>query len=443
VGALSDFFEHLFELLRETLDGRIAVGETPGYQGLRQLITHLERERLKLMILFDEFDAITKNQNFDPEFFSFLRAIANRYDVAYILSSGSEIQHLCHTKEIAESPFFNIFWSLRLGPLTHAEAQQLICEPSKEAGYNLQNYADFLIDLAGCFPFYLQIACSAFFDYLFDYPDVEKPDLAEVANLFHQETDQHFGFLWEHFDSHHRSTIRTVLEGGEIQPEQQDALMKLQRNGYVIESDGAYRLFSSGFAEYLRTQALHQPDSMAAPPTDAPSTDYRTEVIVVIDLCDSSVIANRYGANFLMEVLHILREVVHPVCREHNVQFLRSKGDDFLMNFLTPQDAIEVVTKALDQIEAYNQTPKSGVPIHLRIGIHFGETRVGWENDRYGDAVNRAFRVARLQPEDRIEIEGGPSKAELSMRNAIWITMCMKRSKTSKGFNADCSVCSH
>ncbi|MCZ6680046.1 MAG: AAA family ATPase [Candidatus Poribacteria bacterium] len=422
VGTLSDFFDHLFEFLNEALDGRFTVGEQPGYQGMRQLVARLEREHLKLIILFDEFDAITKNQNFDPEFFSFLRSIANRYDVAYILSSGSELQHLCHTKEIAESPFFNIFWNLRLGPLTHAEAQQLICEPSTAAGYNLQDYVDYLLDFAGHFPFFLQIASAAFFDYLLDYPDTDSPDLTEITDLFHQEADQHFSFLWEHLDSLHRTAIRTILEGSEIPPEQQDALMKLQRDGYVIEKDGKYRLFSSGFADYLNAQALHQPERMVASPEDVTPKDYRTEVIAVIDLCDSSGIANRYGANLLMEVLQVLREVIFPICREHNVQFLRSKGEDFLMTFLTRQDAIEVVMTVLKQIDAYNQTSTLEVPIGIHVGIHSGETRVGWENDRYGDAVNCAFRVASLQPNEMLEVDGGILKAELPLKDAIFIT---------------------
>ena len=50
---------------------------------------------------------------------------------------------------------------------------------------------------------------------------------------------------------------------------------------------------------------------------------------------------------------------------------------------------------------------------------------MGWENDRYGDAVNRAFRLASLQPSNMTEIEGGISKAELPTKDAIFITELM------------------
>ena len=404
VGTLSDFFDHFFEFLDDALEGQIAVEETPGYNGLRQLVTRLARRHLKLIILFDEFDAITKNQNFDPEFFSFFRSIANRYDVAYILSSGSELQQLCHTKEIAESPFFNIFSRLPLGPLTRAEAQQLICEPSREAGYNLQNHADFLIDFAGYFPFFLQIACSAFFDYLLDYPDIEAPDLTEIANLFHQEADQHFRFLWEHFDPLHRTTIHVILEDGEIEPKQGDALMKLHRDGYLIENDGKYRLFSSGFAEYLR---INEPQLEEAPTvvadaamqsrqTEPGDREYTPEAIMVVDVCGSTHIAHLYGDHLLGSLYKRLEDFVLDVAHKFGLRYRISTGDGWLLTFGTVLDAVCASLEIQACTQTYNATADKMHHLPIRFSIHFGETLTNEAGHRYGAAVNMAFKVEGL-----------------------------------------------
>ena len=201
---------------------------------------------------------------------------------------------------------------------------------------------------------------------------------------------------------------------------------EITRNGHVVEDNGKYRLFSSAFAEYLQTQEVHQPDTAvdmpAQPGGESIHKDYRIEAIVVIDLCDSSVIANRYGVDFLMELLQMLRGLIHPTAEVQNVQFLRSKGDDFLITFATALEGLATAREVLMQIQAYNNAPKSGVPIYLHMGIHFGETRIGWEDDRFGDAVNRAFRVAGLKTEDMIEIEGGISASEVPVQNAILIS---------------------
>ena len=206
-------------------------------------------------------------------------------------------------------------------------------------------------------------------------------------------------------------------------------LFILEACGYIKLEGSSYHLANYFFARWLRSNESRL-DEIASVVSDAamqdietqPITNYLTEAIAVIDLYDSSPLANRYGANFLMEVLGVLREMVLPIYQIHNGQFIRSKGDDFLMTFPTPQDAIEAVTEVLKQVEGYNENPKSGVPIDLHIGVHFGETRVGWENDRYGDAVNRAFRIASIQPADMIEIEVGLSKTQLPTKNAILIT---------------------
>jgi serine/threonine-protein kinase len=42
----------------------------------------------------------------------------------------------------------------------------LTTQPSAEAGLPLQGYARRITEIAGHFPYFLQIACSAYFDHL-------------------------------------------------------------------------------------------------------------------------------------------------------------------------------------------------------------------------------------------------------------------------------------
>ena len=197
---LPDFFRALFELLSHEFQGQLDITEEPSYEGLKEIVTRIQQQGLKLIVLFDEFDSITQNQNFDMEFFAFLRALANRYDVAYVMSSGRRLQELCHTKEIADSPFFNIFSNLFLSPFSSEEALTLIQQPSKAAGYPLDSVADTILSMAGYFPFFIQMACSAFFEYALDYSvSIRDVSLPEIHEFFMEETSGHFEYIWGHF----------------------------------------------------------------------------------------------------------------------------------------------------------------------------------------------------------------------------------------------------
>ena len=77
----------------------------PSYDGFIAVVRDLEKEARRLIIMIDEFDLITQNLNFELEFFNFLRSQATNHQVAYVLSTARELEALCHSDEVAGSPF--------------------------------------------------------------------------------------------------------------------------------------------------------------------------------------------------------------------------------------------------------------------------------------------------------------------------------------------------
>ena len=57
------------------------------------------------------------------------------------------------------------------------------------------------------------------------------------------------------------------------------------------------------------------------------------EAIVVLDLCDSTVMANRYGDAFALQLKEAIRTLVRPVLADKGVAFLKGTGDGFLATF--------------------------------------------------------------------------------------------------------------
>jgi len=243
------FFENLFRGIEQAL-GRPRPPDLPAdYEGARRALLRLQEEGRKIILLFDEFDAITRNPNFPEEFFSFLRAVANKYDVAYVTTSGRDLQQLCHAERIADSPFFNIFSNLFLTRFEPEEALALIREPSEAAGIPLAPHAADIIELAGRFPFFLQMACAAFFERLAEGLEL---DLVQLHASFREEADPHFKYIFDHFDEDQRGVLTDLVEGRSVPPSRSYLLNRLKRDGYLLEDNGRDRLFSSAFAMWLQ-----------------------------------------------------------------------------------------------------------------------------------------------------------------------------------------------
>lgn len=248
---LEDFFELLLAQIRRCA-ADLPSGEGSGYPAFQGLLEILGRRGKRLVLLLDEFDAITSNPTFSSEFFAFFRSMANNYAVAYLTSSKTELQRLCHSSQIAASPFFNIFTNLYLRPFDDREALDLICRPSKGEGSPLKPYSREIIDLAGTFPFYLQIACCAYFDWLDENPG-QAPESAEMERRFLEEAGPHFEYVWKHSGEDRRRVLRRFIRGEQPLPEEVHVCERLRRDGYLLGEAAPYRLFSGAFGRYVGT----------------------------------------------------------------------------------------------------------------------------------------------------------------------------------------------
>lgn len=225
-----------------------------GLDGVRGLVHRLNESGYRIALLMDGFEAVTRNENFDLEFFSFLRFLANHYDVAYITSSSRALQILCHTQEIADSPFFNIFSTMRLGLFEPEEALQLVMEPSQRVGRPLSPYRDAIVEMAGRFPFFLQMACSHAIEYLEQYPDQEL-DLRELRRRFDDEAIDEYNHIWDNLEDEERRSLADLATDRRVPDSQEYVIPELRRKAYIEEIDGVPRLFSASFRDFVRSRS--------------------------------------------------------------------------------------------------------------------------------------------------------------------------------------------
>src|SRR5215471_2353155 len=245
----SELFRELFSLIAREIGDRSLVDLDSTYDSVRGLLERFWREERKLVVLFDEFDTITTNRAFDLEFYSFLRSIANNYDVAFVTSSARDLQELCRSQFIADSPFFNIFTNVFLRPFSQEESMELISGPSGAAGLSLEGYSRRIIEIAGHYPYFIQIACSAYFEHLWE--NNGKLNREDVEALFLDEAKGQFRFMWDHMGDSYRRCIRKFVENGRIEKEEEHIYQYLKRAGYFTEDDRGPRVFSSLFSSVI------------------------------------------------------------------------------------------------------------------------------------------------------------------------------------------------
>ncbi len=254
--SMQSFVKTLLGIANYELRGRLDVSSCAhNLDGVKDLVQRLDAANYRLAILLDEFEGVTTNPNFTLEFFSFLRYLANHYNVAYLTSSACDLQVLCHTKEISDSPFFNIFSTMRLGVFERSEADELIRVPSERVGKPLATHTDRILEMTGLFPFFIQMACSHAIEHLDEHPEAKAPDFDAIRRRFYEEARLHFRYVWDGLDAHERSTLVRVAQGRGIPDSLKHVLSELEVRHYVDETQRGPRLFAGTFGQYVREEA--------------------------------------------------------------------------------------------------------------------------------------------------------------------------------------------
>ena len=205
---VEDFFGYVMKQLVAQSQAKVSLQapQTKDADTFRNFLDEIVSEGRHPVLLLDEFDSITTNPRFDYSFFSLLRAQANAGKISYITASKDPLDKVCH-EDIHGSPFFNLFSSHELGPLSQQEAIELITHPSHRAGNPFTPpEVEWILKQGGRHPFFLQRTCY----YLFEQKnsDGSAVDLKHVAQQVYAQLLPHFKYTWEHMDRHQQELLQ-------------------------------------------------------------------------------------------------------------------------------------------------------------------------------------------------------------------------------------------
>jgi serine/threonine-protein kinase len=219
----------------------------------------------RLVLLFDEFEAVTRNPAIGPAFYASLRSLANGLPMAFACASGRALKDLCASREISDSPFFNIFSTAHVGLLDAADAAALVAGPSAARGIPLAPLEAPILAMGGRYPFFLQIACGAWYEHL-EAEGARAEDLAgkpvprEVTDLFREETAPHFEYVLENLPPAEAAVLRAAAGGARVDPDD-PAAAALERRGYLAREGEELAPFSAEFARFVRAAPAPRPSA--------------------------------------------------------------------------------------------------------------------------------------------------------------------------------------
>jgi DNA-binding winged helix-turn-helix (wHTH) protein len=254
--------EEFYTLVLEEVAGWAAqqgcnftIPERPiSYQEFERVLHKIFNQQLKLALLLDEFELLSKNPNLGTDLLSGLRALPTKFDISFLTVSHHPLP--AFTKE-EHSPFFNIFLPLRLGSFDEVESRELIEESLRKAGVTFRpETVNYILELGGGHPFFLQVAGYWALELQTTKgTPLESKDLYILAETVRGQVESHFEYYWKQLTSQEQY-ILAALPFTQSEAKYHEQLEALACLCLIIKGDNRYRYFSPLFRDFVRRQKV-------------------------------------------------------------------------------------------------------------------------------------------------------------------------------------------
>ena len=264
--------------LKEMLDA-MDQSETIDNYDLSDLFDIVDQKEQHIVLLLDEFENIGANANFGPEFYYGLRSLAIHHNLALVTSSQSDLVELSRSDAIRSSPFFNIFATIHLQPFGTKDVGEFLQTYLEGTGVPFtQKEVQYLWQIAGGFPFLLQMASAMLFR-AHQAGHEESQRIALVHAEFPAQAQPHLRNYWE-FTTDEERIVLSVLALLHAQKTAQgqswtasqlegwyrrtsNVVPGLARRGLLNRIHDQYLLFSTAFADSIIAELTADPSEPA------------------------------------------------------------------------------------------------------------------------------------------------------------------------------------
>lgn len=217
-----------------------------------------------IILLLDEFSIITANPAYPATFFSRLRTLAETSALAFVIATHRPLSELCHSGEVADSPFFNIFTRIPISLLDQEEAELFLTEPFTQRQITFEKGAvTEALRVTGRHPAMLATLGEMLWSQARDGEIITQPFVASLQGSLFTSFEDDFGYYWRYLSG-------AAQQVGMQLATNQNATLSVNTNRAVfreLESKsllrvekGAGILFSPLFSEYIKQHGSEQFD---------------------------------------------------------------------------------------------------------------------------------------------------------------------------------------
>jgi hypothetical protein len=248
------FYRRLALALRRVdSEAELAPGTPVDRVWIEDYLESLRGRGQHLVLLLDEFEVLSR---FDPSFWEWFEVLVNEYDVAIIASTRQDPAEF--RTEKGGPPFFNLFRSITIGSFKPETVETFLKEKSEVTDFDFFSVRDEIQDLAGRFPYYMQVAAALFYLHAGGENHVTPQQTEEAIRDFKSRTWMLLEDAWSKLPLIEREALVWLAaggrHGGETEVRLTKALESLERRGYVLDG----HIFSSAFADYVREHAAER-----------------------------------------------------------------------------------------------------------------------------------------------------------------------------------------
>jgi hypothetical protein len=229
-------------------------------------------QEVRTTFLFDEFDVIAdKNRPVDSDFCKHLRTLVNDPEthIVYVIATRQQLDEvencLYGTDGPPHSPLFNIFKKLPVPVFYKKDAEQMVKYLLEDAGVNRQairtfwSQSDFLFQMSGFHPFFLQVVCYHLFEHTINTLDGTSAEQVpkEVTLDFYDEALAHFEYYWRVSSEDEKELLCELCAGPSDADElaHRSTFVSLRNRCLVVRvGRSKWQLFSDVFARWIQDE---------------------------------------------------------------------------------------------------------------------------------------------------------------------------------------------
>lgn len=233
---------------------------------IRDTCRQFDDQHLRIVFLLDDFDTALPHLGDDDD-----RLMRSLSEVApIILATNMPIVEMRPDLK-DDSPFLGILRPEPIRLLEQRAARQLIQEPADDVSAPFSEPdVDFLLEVAGRYPFYLIAACELYFDMKQTFPDIaQRLESSEQRTLFKQQfifrlnrsthVERILKTTWNSLNEREKATLRHMAQvGGTIDMMSEHGVMAehLLNKALTYSNmlDGSYHTFSDLFTTFIQQQ---------------------------------------------------------------------------------------------------------------------------------------------------------------------------------------------